>query len=150
MALYLSPLKPERLLWRPGVAVEVLPLTAYFLCLSQAPTTIGTPWLFPMLFTTRLLLFAPSVVLKPAPYRSWWKPNKCSRRLHNDYQAAWITIIVFATLLHVRQSLLVVGDNYKNAIWEGFRTINDNPAVSALAYDYIIALASLYVFWAMS
>jgi len=59
-------------------------------------------------------------------------------------------ILVCSVVMYVRQHRLVLQDNHKNALWEGFRTLNHVPAVSAIAYDYILGLGSLYVFWAMT
>ena len=55
---------------------------------------------------------------------------------------------ICTAVMYVRQYKLVLEDNNKSALWEGFRTLNHVPAVSALAYDYILGLGSLYVFWA--
>lgn len=68
--------------------------------------------------------------------------------LYEAYGPAWKMILICTAVLYVKQYRVVLEDNHKSAIWEGFRTLNDVPAVSALAYDYILGLGSLYVFWA--
>ena len=57
-------------------------------------------------------------------------------------------VLICSVVMTVRQYRAVLDDDDdKTAVWEVFRTINDVPAVSALAYDYILGLGSLYVFW---
>lgn len=68
--------------------------------------------------------------------------------LYEAYGPAWKMILICTAVLYVKQYRVVLEDNHKSAIWEGFRTLNDVPAVSTLAYDYILGLGSLYVFWA--
>ncbi len=129
----------------------VVPTLAYFLGVSQAPDSLGSPWFFHVLFATRALLFAPYLVLAPSSQLSWRTSlgrSKARGTLNHAYGIAWKMIAAGAVVLHLKQTKLLLDDNHKSAVWEGFRIINFNPATSALAYDYIIGVASLYIFWA--
>ena len=153
LALLLTrPLKAEKKLYATNTLLQVVSILAYFLSVSQTPEAVGSPWLLPIMFATRALLFAPYLVLAPSSERSWRTPlGRSSARgtLHAAYGSAWKMVAAGAVMLHIRQSKFVLDDNHKSAVWEGFAKINDDPAVSALAYDYILGVSSLYVFWAM-
>jgi hypothetical protein len=152
VALLLAPPPTtEKKLYATTPLLQILSLLAYFLSVTQAPANVDTPWLLPTLLATRALLFAPYLVLAPSSRLSWRTPvgQSASRgTLHEAYRPAWKMILVCTVVMYVRQYRVVLDDNHKSAIWEGFRTLNDVPAVSALAYDYILGLGSLYVFWA--
>jgi hypothetical protein len=152
IALLLAPPpKTEKKIYATSPLLQIVSLLAYFYAVSQAPANVGTPSFLPTVIATRALLFAPYLVLAPSSKLSWLTPvgRSASRRtLHEAYQPAWRMILVCTAVMYVRQYRVVLADNYKSAIWEGFRTLNDVPAVSALAYDYILGLGSLYVFWA--
>lgn len=60
-------------------------------------------------------------------------------------------MLVCTIVLQIRQSHLAI-DNGENGavIKEGLKTINEYPAVSALAYDYILGVFSSILFWSIS
>lgn len=152
LALLLTPtLKAEKKLYATNTLLQVASILAYFACVSQAPEAIASPWFFPILFATRILLFAPYLILAPSSQLSWRTPlgrSSARETLHAAYGPAWKMFAASVVMLQIRQSKFVLDDNHKSGVWEGFAIINDQPAVSALAYDYVIAMSSLYVFWA--
>jgi hypothetical protein len=152
LALLLAPPpKTEKKVYATTPLLQVISLLAYFLSVSQAPVNVGTAWFFPTLLATRALLLAPYFVLAPSPKLSWRTPvgqSASKGTLYEAYGPAWKMILICTAVMYVKQYRVVLEDNHKSAIWEGFRTLNDVPAVSALAYDYILGLGSLYVFWA--
>ena len=146
------PPKTERKLFAANSKLQVAILLAYFWCVSEAPSAVGTTTFFPIQFAIRALLFSPLPVLAPSLKLSWRTPRGSrpgQATIYAAYRPAWMIISISAIALLVRQSKTILDDNFKSAIWEGFRTINEHPAVSALAYDYLIGMTSLYVFWAM-
>ncbi len=119
---------------------------AYLGTLAAAPASVGTSWFFPLLFTTRFLLFAPYLILRPSSPLGKGQGQRgravCPR---SDCLRTLLTPIVV-----VGAVLQVVQTSRTNNFLAILEALNDNPAVSTLGYDFIIAASSIGLFFGLT
>ena len=115
-------------------------ILSYLACLFAAPKAIGTSYFFPVLFATRALLLTPYFLRCPGKKSTFSYTNHAlpSEGSQND---GLMFFILSAVVLDVVQSLSMTS-------LPSLPAINENHAVGALGYDFLIGLGSLIVHWA--
>ena len=141
------------------VSLQILLVLAYFTILSMAPSSVGRPRLFVVLLSTRALLFAPFVVLQPqlskrmppsSPRQGAASKSTSSQTSAASYirqhEARWaLALTVGYAMMQLIVGLTMIPSSIKSILF----TLHDNPAVSALGYDFLIGMFSLSVSVAM-
>ena len=112
----------------------------YMQCLLAAPNTVGSPAFFPLLFATRLLLLSPLLVVWITRRHERFPGGQ--RRYGNVmFSRSTVTFVLAMWLLIERWSPWWPG-----SVKEAVDALNGNHAVSALGYDLVIGLLSLWVY----
>ena len=151
----------------PKPALQLSPLVPYFLSTFLAPFLVGTGFFVPVIFTVRLLLFCPLLIpfVLPRNVMTTRLKRKDFQRVH---QGAYRFIAISSAVLITTQTIVAIRDNLPagqkigapkqnssmindyagvgTATVKVLGAINDNPAVSALAYDYILSVIS-FLMW---
>ncbi len=171
LATMLTPiLDPEGVMWTPKPALQLLPLALYTMSIFLAPFLVGTHMFVPIVFIIRLLLFCPLLLPLVIP-RSFKNSHFRRKHVHRAYQGAYKFIVVSSAALVVIQTILAIKDNLfhsprhlvtgqdpitsqrragvTTAIARVLEAVNDNPAVSALGYDYVLSVISFLTWYSM-
>ena len=133
-------------------ALQLLPLVPYFLSLLLLPFLVRTRFFIPMVFTLRLLLFCPFLLHLGFLERNLETSNFVREHIHGAYKETYKFIAVSSAFLITVQSVMAIKNSQDSGLSSAssriLRAINDDPAVSALGYDYVLSAAS-FVTWYM-
>lgn len=140
-ALFLTQNLPQAASLKGAAPGDQFALTFFYvLGLSIAPTQVDTTAFYAILFGIRGLLFAPYWVLKPGVRSKTNVAGGSIAGLYWEYRFSALVLVVGGMFLHLRQTRAAL------PIVEAIKAVNDNPAVAALGYDYVIGAVSLMVF----
>lgn len=109
----------------------------YLVTLRQAPSNVRGRYFFPVIGATRLLLFAPYLLLQPSREDSWRVQRTPASSLMRRYTWSFATVVLGGILLQLSQTWRTTG------LTGILAALNSNPAVSALGYDFLMGLVSL-------
>lgn len=147
LAMLLKPVSnPNQQIWTPTPIIQLLPLVAYYSFVLAAPFVAGTGTFIGVVIFIRLLLVAPLIlpaVITEGGGQSYLTPRKA----HWADAGPFKFIGICSALLWFLQTFVALNNT-------GFdpsriiNSLNDNSAVSALGYDYILSLASFGT-WAL-
>jgi len=114
----------------------------YLGVVAAAPYSVATRYFFPVLFATRILLFAPYQALGPVrrEYHSEQVQLGQSGSLMKEYSWFFALVLVGGVLTQLAQTART------SSLACTLAALNCNPAVSALGYDVFIGMASLACF----
>ena len=148
LAMLLMPIKnPNQKIWTPTPVIQLLPLATYFIFIFTIPFTAGTGFFIGVVIVIRLLLFTPfilPIIVPEGGGTSYLTPRKSS---WVDAGPFGFIAICSALLWSVQTFMALRESEYSVSRITAAR--DHNPAVSALAYDYILSLVSLGV-WAVT
>ena len=143
LALLMRPLpKAEDSIWTPMPALKYGPLVAYFALLAAAQFTIDTGYFMSIVIALRLLLFWPLALAKMLPKSFGHELPAKDIREQNLTQL--IVIGLVSINLVCVQTMYTLASNGFNFIGM-IKAVNNDPAVSALGYDYILGSVSAIV-----
>jgi hypothetical protein len=143
-----------------NAVAQVLLVLTYFVMLAMAPSSVGTGWFFPMLLSTRVLLFAPFVLIRPRastpveaegsePTRVVSRAGQGSGAYFSDpkdlerHESRWTTVLVGTYMaVQVAMGVFVPGQRVEHTL----SALHDSPAVSALGYDLLLGIFSVASF----
>ena len=143
LALLMRPLpKPQANIWTPMPALKYGPLIAYFVLLTAAQYTIDTEYFISVVIALRLLLFWPLAL-------ATMLPRSCGHQLPaKDVREENLTQLIVIGLVSINlvciQTMYTLASNGFSFIGM-IKAVNNNPAVSALGYDYILGSVSAIV-----
>ena len=137
----------------PQVSLQIMVVGAYFALLSTAPSSVGTPWFFPMLLSTRAMLFAPFLLLRTDRLRTEQHSASsgqghtilASLRIRRllEHESRWALALIAAYFVLQLSSGLFTSTHYSTmAVWSA---LHDSSAISSLGYDLLIGGFSLVV-----
>lgn len=114
----------------------------YLGVVAAAPYSVATRYFFPVLFATRILLFAPYQALGPVRRESRSEQVHPGRlgSLMKGYSWFFALVLVGGVLTQLAQT------GRTNSLACTLAALNCNPAVSALGYDVLIGMASIACF----
>ena len=143
LALLMRPLpKPEANIWTPSPTLKYGPLVAYFALLTAAQFTIDTGYFMSMVIALRLLLFCPLALATMLP-KSFGHELPA-----NDVREQNVTQLIVVGLVSINlvcvQTMYTLASNGFSFIGM-IKAVNNDPAVSALGYDYILGSVSAIV-----
>lgn len=143
LALLMRPLpKPEANIWTPIPVLKYGSPTAYFALLAAAQFTIDTGYFMSIVVGLRVLLFWPLALATMLPKSFGHGLPATNVREQNLTQL--IVIGLISINLVCIQTMYTLASNGFSFIGM-FKAVNDNPAVSALGYDYILGSVSAIV-----
>ena len=147
LAILLKPVaNPNEQIWTPTPVIQLLPLAAYYLFVLSAPFFAGANVFVGIVVMIRFLLFCPFILPAVVPEgggKSYLTPRKASWADAGPFQF----IGVCSALLWLMHTFITLKDNGVH-FGKIFSAVNEDYAVSALGYDYILSLVSLGV-WAL-
>ena len=112
-------------------------LMTYLVCLYSAPRTINTAEFFPVLFATRLLLFLPYLLIRSSGSTTGPEDRLPTGPPKGDSQSYGLIVLLVGAII-AELCMNFTGPNEFS-----LTAIDDNHAVSALSYDFLIGLGSL-------
>lgn len=140
MLLTLVP-SPEQGVWTPSQTLPLGPLVAYFGFISLAPYAAGTGSFIPVISMIRILLFCPLFLRMIVPSHLGGRHLKMKDG-HAAYMGSLKFIGICSAVLYIFQTAVAFSDHgYRDIIG----AINDDPAVSALGYDYLLSLVGAFI-----
>lgn len=139
MLLYPVP-DHDRKQWIPSPSWQILPLAIYYMNLILLPRTVGTRAFIPVILSTRILLICP-LLISHLCSRIFRGVPKSTVEVPRAYGAAYWCIISCSAVLFVGQTVIPLKDGA--GISRVVAAINDQPAVSALGWDFLLAIVSL-------
>lgn len=143
LALLMRPLpKPEVNIWTPVPVLKYGPLVAYFSLLTAAQFTIDTGYFMSIVVALRLLLFWPLALATMLPKSFGHELPAKDVRERNLAQL--IVIGLVSINLVCVQTMYALASNGFNFIGM-IKAVNNDPAVSALGYDYILGSVSAII-----
>lgn len=140
LAILVNPISdPKRRVWTPSLAFQLGPLVVYTLLVLALPFALNSSIFIPIVIAIRLLLFA------PMPY--FGGINLSTKDVHTAYSTTYLVMAIGSLYLVCIQFMIALAYNGFNVIGI-FKAINNDPSVSALGHDYLIGLASAWLwFW---
>jgi len=127
-------------IWTPTPIIQLLPLVAYYIFIFAMPFVAGTGAFIGVVILIRLLLVGPlslPAVVSEGGGQSYLTPRKAHWADAGPFQF----IRICSGLLWVLQTFVALKATGFD-LGRIFSSLNDNPAVSALGYDYILSLVS--------
>lgn len=132
---------PKQQIWTPTPIIQLLPLTAYYIFVLAAPLVAGTGAFLAVVILIRLLLIVPLIlptIVAKGDGQSYLTPRKA----HWTDACPLHFIVVCSALLWTVQSFVAL-KNTSFGLSRIVGALNDNPAVSALGYDFVLGLISI-------
>ena len=121
----------------PSKMMQAVPTLIYYGALSSIPHTVGKPSFVPIVVLLRTLLFCP-FLFRTSIFQSFLGSRAVPLRdVHQSYPMTYRAAFVCSGVLVVRQT---ISATQENSVREVFGAVNNNPAVSALGYDFILHL----------
>lgn len=134
---------PKQQIWTPTPIIQLVPLTAYYIFVLAAPRVAGTGAFLAIVILIRLLLVVP-LTLPSIVAQGNGQSYLTLRKAHWVYACPFDFIAVCSALLWTFQTFVALYDT-------GFGptrivgALNDNPAVSALGYDFLFSMISIAI-----
>lgn len=141
------PSEPQEKVWTPDLVLQVPLLALYYslvLYLPSADNASDTGVFISMIVLIRLLLFAPLYLPLLVPNRFQIKDSTAREKFSTYVRAAWFVLLIITSLVLFETAMAPKENNFR--VWNVVTAINENPAVSALGYDYVISMVS-FAFW---
>lgn len=134
--------KPEANIWTPVPVLKYGPLVAYFALLTAAQFNIDTVYFMSIVIALRVLLFWPLALgtLLPKSFGH----DLPAKDVREQNLTQLIVIGLVSINLVCVQTIYTLASNGFNFIGM-IKAVNNDPAVSALAYDYILGSVSAIV-----
>ncbi|KAJ9622543.1 hypothetical protein H2204_011556 [Knufia peltigerae] len=143
-------LTPTRLTVHPASAFRQGASTlSYLFVLALAPYSVGTRYFFPVLFATRVLLFAgPYIILRPELGKDQLNPSTTTTtttttKYHTVKLYRWSCAILAVSLGYMSMQTIQTARSSTDGLAAIGNALHDSPAVSALGYDVMIGMVSL-------
>ncbi len=147
LAMLLKPVSnPNQQTWTPTPIIQLLPLVAYYIFVLAAPFVAGTGAFIGVVILIRLLLVAP-LALPAIVTEGGGQSYATPRKAHWADAGPFKFIGICSALLWVLQTFVALKTTGFD-LSRIFSSLNDNPAVSALGYDYLLSLVSFGT-WAL-
>jgi hypothetical protein len=137
-----QPIPTAATLYPAAVSLQCAVALTYLGVVAAAPYSVATRYFFPVLFATRILLFAPYQALSLVQQESRSEQVHPGRTgsLMKEYGWFFAPVLVGGVLMQLAQTA-------RTSRFAGIlAALNCNPAVSALGYDILIGLASIACF----
>ncbi|KAK5541679.1 hypothetical protein LTR23_005768 [Exophiala sp. CCFEE 6169] len=137
-----QPIPTAATLYPAAVSLQCAVALTYLGVVAAAPYSVATRYFFPVLFATRILLFAPYQALGPVQHKSPSEQVHPRRMgsLMKEYGRFFAPALVGGVLMQLAQTART------SSFASTLAALNCNPAVSALGYDVLIGLASVACF----
>jgi hypothetical protein len=137
-----QPIPTAATLYPATVSLQCAVALTYLGVVAAAPYSVATRYFFPVLFATRILLFAPYQAVGPVQQKSRSGQVHPGRPGSLTKEYGW-----FFALVLVGGVLMQLAQTARTSRFAGIlAALNCNPAVSALGYDVLIGLASVACF----
>ena len=144
MLLYPVP-GPKRKQWIPRPLWQILPLVVYYVNLVLLLRTVGTRAFIPVILGTRALLICP-LLISDFSQRILRGMLESTIKVHRGYSTAHWCIVSCSSALFVGQSIIALKDG--TGISRVAVAVNDQPAVSALGWDFLLSVVSCSTWFA--
>lgn len=135
----------------PKPTSQTLFLAIYFILLVAAPSTVGTPWLIPVVLGTRLLLFYPYLGFRlrlPSGRQGAVNPKlKTMDSLWTAFIPSVIAMLIGYGLFLI---LSMIDNPNSRGPWATLIALLNEPPISALGFDFVLALSSLVIWRLLS
>lgn len=130
--------------WEPAPrTLQFMVVLTYIASLVAASQSGQRPsWLFPVLFSTRILLFAPYLVLQPS--RGPGTRRALLRSLDTTlqgYRQSFAVLFLAGFLMQAVQTMRLPSKSFP---WS---TLKDDPAISALGYDFFLSIMGSFAYF---
>ncbi|KAL8810242.1 MAG: hypothetical protein Q9223_002558 [Gallowayella weberi] len=122
----------------PSPLTQCLPVAAYYLLLSKAPSSIGKPSFISVIVLLRLLLLSPFILRSPTFQASGFTTMSL-QNAQSGYSTSYVLALFCSGVLFVQQTIWALRENKFSEI---LAAVNTDSAVSALGYDFIIYVVS--------
>ncbi|KAL8693201.1 MAG: hypothetical protein Q9224_003797 [Gallowayella concinna] len=126
----------------PSPLIQCLPVAAYYLLLSKAPSSIGKPSFISVVVLLRMLLLAP-FIFRSAIFQASGFTTMSLQNAQSGYSTSYVLALFCSGVLFVQQTIWALREN---KVTEILAAVNSDSAVSALGYDFIVYVVS-YSAW---
>ena len=128
--------------WTPQTILITAPLCAFNVLVLLAPRSVSSPYFLAMVGSIRLLISSPFIAATLLPASAGKEVGVLEIRSRKHAFLGMLTVMALVvTGVHLK-SFFASGGSFRRLV----DAINDDPSVSALGYDYLIAAVSA-VFW---
>ncbi|KAK5052554.1 hypothetical protein LTR84_002419 [Exophiala bonariae] len=136
-ALQVQPSSPSQNWQAPGSKTQAIITLAYLASLTAARFSVDIPYFLPNLVVSRLLLFAPFLLLRPALQARNPQQTEIVVSMWSKYRHSILALVIGGIVMQIVHTAMIL------PVVTPLAAVNDDPATSALSYDFLLGLFSL-------
>lgn len=110
----------------------------YLASLTAARFSVDTPWFLPNLIISRGLLFAPFLLLRPIQIRKS-QGKEILDNMRSNYRHSILVMLFGGIAMQIAHTTTIL------PVLAPMAAISNDPAISALSYDFLFGVFSLFL-----